>query len=121
MDPDVKPKTEPVGEKRWPPETELTYNDDGKLVGINRQNSGKIKSLLSDAIARALPRALVRVNAYPTPVERPAMFLDILVDTSVHLGLNEITLRLMDDTVYAQEMMKIVFNSLPRRLLIRCH
>ncbi|TFY52165.1 hypothetical protein EVJ58_g10164 [Rhodofomes roseus] len=108
IDPDLKPKTEPIqGEKRWPPETHLTYTQEGKVVGINAQRSGKIKSLLSDAIARALPRALVRVNAYPTPVQRPAMFLDILVDTSVRLGLNEITLRLVDDTAYAQDMMKI--------------
>ncbi|TFY59003.1 hypothetical protein EVJ58_g6051 [Rhodofomes roseus] len=108
QDPDLLPKMEPIaGEKRWPPETHLTYNQQGKVVGINAQRSSKIKTLLSDAIAHALPRALLRVNAYPTRAQRPDMFLDILVDTSARLGLNDITLRLLDDSTYAQDMMKL--------------
>ncbi|KAH9832165.1 uncharacterized protein C8Q71DRAFT_861075 [Rhodofomes roseus] len=95
-------------ETMWPIETYLTYGADGKTVlGINSQRSAKMKSFLSDLIAHELPRALLRVNAFPDKNERPQMFLDLMLEAAQRLKHNDITERLLDDSMYAQGLMQI--------------
>ncbi|KAH9916148.1 uncharacterized protein B0H18DRAFT_958979 [Fomitopsis serialis] len=93
---------------KWAVVTALSYNEDGKTAaGIMSQRSGKVKSLLSETIAHELPRALLRVNAFPNKYARPPMFLDMLVDASVRLNYTDITERLLSDTKYSTDMTKI--------------
>ncbi|TFY56961.1 hypothetical protein EVJ58_g7317 [Rhodofomes roseus] len=98
----------PLTKQTWPSDTYLTYSDDRKTAaGIMSQKSAKVKSLLSEMIAHELPRALLRVNALPDKYQRTQMFLDMLVDASVRLKYADITKRLLDDTKYGHDMMKI--------------
>ncbi|KAH9829112.1 uncharacterized protein C8Q71DRAFT_863551 [Rhodofomes roseus] len=98
----------PTKQQKWPTDTYLTYSEDGKsAAGIMSQRSAKVKSLFSELIAYELPRALLRVNALPDKYQRPQMFLDILVEASVRLKYEDITQRLLDDTKYSRDMMKI--------------
>ncbi|TFY53359.1 hypothetical protein EVJ58_g9496 [Rhodofomes roseus] len=106
----AKPAATPSGNGPtvWPASTHLTYRRDGKTAaGIMSQRSAEVKALLSDMIAHELPRALLRVNPFPDEHERVQMFLDMLVDASRRLKYPDITRRLLDDTRYAHDIMKI--------------
>lgn len=106
---DVKTEAGPVARgQRWAPETELTYTTGNKVAGITSEQSSQLRSLFTATIARLVPRALMTVNAFPSKPERPDMFLEILVEQATQLRLNDIVLRLLDDSVYAQHMIQIV-------------
>ena len=108
-EPDNKRKDNQLGViADWPEDTQLTHDQHGAILGITRQKSAKVKKLLSEAIAHEMPRALLRVNAYPSKTERPDLFLNILYDAAVRLKFADIANRLLDESMYASHMATIV-------------
>ncbi|TFY52762.1 hypothetical protein EVJ58_g9833 [Rhodofomes roseus] len=104
--------SEPVADARevlpsantWPEDTDVTYDDRNRVVGLTLQQSLKVRTLLKSTIAHELPRALGLVNAFPTVVERPQMYLDIFLAGTRRLGpdYNTIGQRLLQDSAYVQ-------------------
>ncbi|KAH9830636.1 uncharacterized protein C8Q71DRAFT_727379 [Rhodofomes roseus] len=88
----------------WPEDTDVTYDDRNRVVGLTLQQSLKVRTLLKSTIAHELPRALGLVNAFPTVVERPQMYLDIFLAGTCRLGpdYNTIGQRLLQDSAYVQ-------------------